>query len=126
MLSTIDPVDITELQAHNRNRLQGHHGGGFFSMKSPLVRRVLTISLLAAAACAVPSVRLIASHHAKSQIFGLKKVIAFTYCFPKGYDFKQLKSVTLIGPLGVADWKYWTPRGVAVGMGHGWGDLIHS
>jgi hypothetical protein len=46
----------------------------------------------------------------KTNILGLNKVIAFTYSPTKNFDLKQLHSVTLVGPVGAGDWKYWQAR----------------
>ena len=94
-------------------------------MKSSSIHRALAGALLVAAASGAVAVRLLAARHAKTKVLGLNKVIAFTYS-PKNFDLKQLHSVTLIGPLGPGDWKYWRSRGVVTGIGHTWFDLLRS
>ena len=63
---------------------------------------------------------------AGTKVLGLDKVIAFTYSPSKGFDSKQLHSVTLVGPAKPEDWQYWRTRGVVMGVGHGWYDLLRS
>jgi hypothetical protein len=53
-------------------------------------------------------------------------VIAFTYSPGKDFDPKQLRSVTLFGPSKPEDWQYWRARGVVMGVGHTWYDLLRS
>jgi hypothetical protein len=53
-------------------------------------------------------------------------VIAFTYSPPKDFDPKQLRSVTFFGPTKPEDWQYWQGRGVVMGVGHTWYDLLRS
>ena len=72
------------------------------------------------------AIRLCAARHAKTKVLGLNKVIAFTYTPTKDFDPKQLHSVTLLGPAGPSDWKYWRTRGVVTGVGHLWFDLLRS
>jgi len=62
---------------------------------------------------------------ASPKVLGLDKVIAFTYSPGKDFDPKQLRSVTLIGPGKPQDWQYWQARGVVLGVGHTWFDLLH-
>lgn len=95
-------------------------------MKPSLIYRVVAGALLVAAAGGAVAVRLLAARHAKTKVLGLNKVIAFTYSPSKSFDSKQLHSVTLVGPVGVGDWKYWRPRGVVMGVGHTWFDLLRS
>ena len=59
------------------------------------------------------------------KVFGLERVIAFTYIGGK-YDPKQLRSVTFIEPTQPKDWQYWAPRGVASAVGHTWFDLLRN
>jgi hypothetical protein len=56
----------------------------------------------------------------------LDKVIAFTYSPTKDFDPKQLRSVTIFGPAKPEDWQYWRARGVVMGVGHTWFDLLRS
>jgi hypothetical protein len=53
-------------------------------------------------------------------------VIAFTYSPTKDFDPKQLRSVTFIGPTKPEDWQNWRTRGVVMGVGHTWFDLLRS
>ncbi|MGD1101392.1 MAG: hypothetical protein ABSA59_04940 [Terriglobia bacterium] len=95
-------------------------------MKPSSIRRVIAGALLVAAAGGAVAVRLLAARHAKTKVLGLNKVIAFTYSPTKDFDPKQLHSVTLVGPVGAGDWKYWRSRGVVMGVGHTWFDLLRS
>ena len=95
-------------------------------MKPSSIRRLIAGVLLMAAAGGAVAIRLHAARHAKTKVLGLNKVIAFTYSGAKDFDPKQLHSVTLIGPVNASDWKYWRPRGVVTGIGHGWSDLLRS
>jgi len=63
---------------------------------------------------------------AESKVLGLSKVIAFTYSPAQDFDAKQLRSVTFIGPRSPAEWQYWRARGVVMGVGHTWYDLLRS
>ena len=63
---------------------------------------------------------------AETKVLGLDKVIAFTYSPTKDFDPKQLRSVTVIGPTKPEDWQYWRTRGVVMGVGHTWYDLLCS
>jgi len=63
---------------------------------------------------------------AETKVLGLDKVIAFTYSPTKDYDPKQLRSVTFTGPTNPEDWQYWRMRGVVMGVGHTWPDLLRS
>ena len=65
-----------------------------------------------------------AAKGAETKVLGLDKVIAFTYSPTKGFDPKQLRSVTFIGPTKPEDWQYWRTRGVVMGVGHTWYDLL--
>jgi hypothetical protein len=58
------------------------------------------------------------------KVLGLDRVIAFTPA--KGLDPKQLRSVTFFGPTKPEDWQYWRARGVVIGVGHTWYDLLRS
>ena len=84
-------------------------------MKTSAICRVIAGALLAAAVGGPVAVRLLAARHAKTKVLGLDKVIAFTYSPTKDFDPKQLHSVTLVGPVGADDWKYWRSRGVVTG-----------
>jgi hypothetical protein len=67
-----------------------------------------------------------AAKGAGTKVLGLDKVIAFTYSPTKDFDPKQLRSVTFIGPTKPEDWQYWRTRGVVMGVGHTWYDLLRS
>jgi len=67
-----------------------------------------------------------AAKGAETKGLGLNKVIAFTYSPTKDFDPKQLRSVTFIGPTKPEDWQYWRTRGVVMGVGHTWYDLLRS
>jgi len=95
-------------------------------MKPSSIRRVIAGALLVAAAGGAVADRLLSARHAKTKVLGLNKVIAFTYSPTKDFDPKQLHSVTLVGPVGAGDWKYWRSRGVVMGVGHTWFDLLRS
>ena len=94
--------------------------------KASSTYRSIAAALLLVVAGGTLSARLIAARHAKIKVLGLNKVIAFTYSPTKGFDVKQLRSATLVGPVGVGDWKYWQPKGVVTGVGHTWFDLLRS
>lgn len=94
-------------------------------MKSFTFYRVTAVLLLVAAS-GVLVVGLFAAHHARTKPLGLKKIVAFTYTPTNNFDLKQLRSVTLIGPTGPSEWKYWRGRGVVPAVGHVWTDLIRS
>jgi hypothetical protein len=100
--------------------------GRLIMMKPAKMHRVIAGALLVAAAGGGLAVRLLAARHAKTKVLGLNKVIAFTYSPTKDFDVKKLHSVTLIGPVDAADWKYWRPRGVVAAVGHLWFDLLRS
>jgi hypothetical protein len=100
--------------------------GGLIAMRPNSIYRVIAGALLVAAAGGTLAVRLLAARHAKTNILGLNKVIAFTYSPGKNFDLKQLHSVTLVGPVGAGDWKYWQARGVVSAVGHTWYDLLRS
>jgi hypothetical protein len=93
-------------------------------MKPSAIHRVIAGVLLLAASGAV-AIPILTARHAKKKVMGLNKVFAFTYS-PGTLDLKQLRSATLIGPVGAADWKAWRPRGVVTGVGHTWYDLLRS
>jgi hypothetical protein len=59
------------------------------------------------------------------KVFGLDRVIAFTYIGGK-YDPKQLRSVTFIEPTKPKEWQYWAERGVTAAAGHTWFDLLRN
>lgn len=92
-----------------------------------MLRRLSLSALVVLVACALGTAALVmrASGAAKG-VLGLKKVIAFTYSPTKGFDPRQLRSVTFIGPVSPTDWQYWQGRGVVAGVGHTWFDLLHS
>lgn len=100
--------------------------GDIAMMKSSSIRGAAAGLLAITAVTAVLALRLQAARHAKTKVLGLDKVIAFTYTPTNHFDLKQLHAVTLIGPTGPADWKYWQGRGVVAGVDHLWTDLIHS
>jgi hypothetical protein len=95
-------------------------------MQPSVIQRVIAGVLLVAAAGGAMAVRLHAAQHAETKVLGLDKVIAFSYSPSKDFDPKQLRSVTLLGPTGADDWKYWQSRGVVAGVGHTWFDLLRS
>ena len=70
--------------------------------------------------------RLAAAKGAEAKVLGLDKVIAFAYSPGKGFDPKQLRSVTFFGPAKAEDWQYWQGRGAVMGVGHTWYDLLRS
>jgi len=95
-------------------------------MRLSSTHRVIAGALLVAVAGGMAAVCLHAARHAKTKVLGLDKVIAFTYSSTKELDLKQLHSVTFVGPLGASDWKYWRSRGVVMGTGQTWYDLLRS
>jgi len=95
-------------------------------MKSSLAYRVIAGILFVSAGIGMLAVRHLAARPAASGVLGLSKVFAFTYTPGKDFDPRQLKSVTLFGPVNAADWKYWQGRGVVAGVGHGWFDLLRT
>jgi hypothetical protein len=80
--------------------------------------------LLAAVLCGKVTAGLLAGQGAGTKILGLDKVIAFAYSPTKDFDPKQLRSVTFFGPAKPEDWQYWRKRGVVMGVGHTWFDLL--
>jgi hypothetical protein len=82
--------------------------------------------LLAGLLGGIVTARRAAAKGAEAKVLGLDKVIAFTYSPTKDFDPKQLRSVTLIGPVRPEDWQYWRARGVVMGVGHTWFDLLRS
>jgi hypothetical protein len=94
-------------------------------MKPSAIHRVIAGALLLAAASGVVAIPILAARHAKKKVLGLNKVIAFTYS-PSTLDLKQLRSATLIGPVGAGDWKAWRSRGVVTAVSHTWYDLLRS
>lgn len=94
--------------------------------KASSMYRIIAAALLLVVAGGALSVRLLGARRAKIKVLGLNKVFAFTYSPTKGFDVKQLRSATLVGPVGVGDWKYWQPKGVVTGVGHTWFDLLRS
>jgi hypothetical protein len=83
------------------------------------------VVLLAAALGGIVASRLCAGNGGETKVLGLDKVIAFTYS-PKNFDPKQLHSATFVGPTKPEDWQYWRARGVVMGVGHTWFDLLRS
>jgi hypothetical protein len=82
--------------------------------------------LLAGLLAGLAAGRLSESNSAEAKVLGLDKVIAFTYCPSKDFDPRQLHSVTFFGPGNAQDWQYWHARGVVMGVGHTWYDLLRS
>jgi len=87
---------------------------------------VSAAALLAAMLGGMVTDRPAAAKGAETKVLGLDKVIAFTYSPTKDFDPKQLRSVTFIGPTKPEDWQYWRVRGVVMGVGHTWFDLLRS
>jgi hypothetical protein len=100
--------------------------GGLALIKPSATHRGIAGTLLVIAAGGMLTVRLHAARHAKTKVLGLDKVFAFTYSPAKDFDLKQLHSVTLVGPVNSADWKYWQSRGVVAAVAHTWYDLLRS
>ena len=94
-------------------------GGVWFLLVSAAI-------LLAAVLGGMVTGRPSAAKGAETRVLGLDRVIAFTYGPSKDFDPKQLRSVTFIGPLKPEDWQYWRTRGVVMGVGHTWYDLLRS
>jgi hypothetical protein len=88
--------------------------------------RIVVCALVLAAVGGSLAVHLHAARPAKTKVLGLKKIIAFAYSPGNDFDPKQLRSVTFLGPVGPADWRYWEARGVVTGIGHTWFDLLRS
>jgi hypothetical protein len=109
-----------------KSRFKPMMHGGVTMMKPSSIHRVIAGALLVAATGGAVAVRLLAARHAKTKVLGLNKVIAFTYSPSKNFDPKQLHSVTFVGPVNAGDWKYWRTRGVVMGVGHTWLDLLRS
>src|SRR5208337_3500938 len=109
-----------------KSRFKQMMHGGVTIMKPSSIHRVIAGALLVAATGGAVAVRLLAARHAKTKVLGLNKVIAFTYSPSKNFDPKQLHSVTFVGPVNAGDWKYWRTRGVVMGVGHTWLDLLRS
>lgn len=100
---------------------------GLFRMKPSVIRiRRAAAALLLLLAAGALAERPLTGKDGKIRVLGLKKVIAFTYLPANTIDARQLRSVTLIGPAGAGDWKYWQPRGVVAAVGHTWYDLLRS
>jgi hypothetical protein len=95
-------------------------------MKDSWFPRVSAGVLLAAVLGGMATDRPSAAKGAETKVLGLDKVIAFTYSPAKDFDPKQLRSVTFIGPTKPEDWQYWRTRGVVMGVGHTWFDLLRS
>jgi hypothetical protein len=100
--------------------------GGLALIKPSATHRGIAGTLLVIAAGGMLTVRLHAARHAKTKVLGLDKVFAFTYSPAKDFDLKQLHSVTLVGPVNAADWKYWQSRGAVAAVAHTWYDLLRS
>jgi len=94
--------------------------------KAPSTLRIIAAALLLVLGGGTLSLRLLAARHARTKVLGLNKVIAFTYSPGKDFDLKQLRSATLVGPVGAGDWKYWQGRGMVSAVGHTWYDLLRS
>jgi hypothetical protein len=88
--------------------------------------RVSAAALLAAVLGGMVTDHPSAAKGAETKVLGLNKVIAFTYSPTKDFDPKQLRSATFIGPTKPEDWQYWRTRGVVMGVGHTWYDLLRS
>jgi hypothetical protein len=88
--------------------------------------QVSAVILLAAGLGGTVVPRLSAAKGAETKVLGLSKVIAFTYSPTKDFDSRQLHSVTFIGPKSPEEWQYWRARGVVMGAGHTWFDLLRS
>jgi hypothetical protein len=95
-------------------------------MKHSWSLQVSAVVLLAAGLGGPVRPRLSAAKGAETKVLGLSKVIAFTYSPAKDFDPKQLRSVTCIGPKSPEEWQYWRTRGVVMGVGHTWFDLLRS
>jgi len=89
------------------------------------LRRLCGIGAVLAAVAVVPAHQTPAQAEPPNKVFGLDRVIAFTYIGGK-YDPKQLRSVTFLEPTQPKDWQYWAPRGVATAVGHTWFDLLRN
>lgn len=100
--------------------------GRIIMIKVFSIRRVIVAGLLVIAAGGMVALHLPAARHARTKVLGLNKVIAFSYFPTKDFDPKQLHSVTLIGPVSGGEWKYWRSRGVVLGVGHTWPDLLRA
>jgi hypothetical protein len=99
---------------------------GQFMRHAFSIRRLIGATFALVVAGVTLSVHLIAARHAKVKVLGLNRVIAFTYSPTKDFDVKELRSATLVGPVGVGDWKSWQTKGVVTGVGHTWFDLLRS
>jgi hypothetical protein len=95
-------------------------------MKHSWLLPLSTVVLLAAGLGGAVMPRLAAAKGAETKVLGLSKVIAFTYSPTQNFDPKQLHSVTFIGPKSPEEWQYWRTRGVVMGVGHTWFDLLRS
>ena len=94
-------------------------------MKRSGLLRLGAAILLASVLGGTAGVRVFAGRNVDEKVLGLDKVIAFTYS-PKGFDPRQLRSMTFVGPTKTEDWQYWRTRGVVMGVGHTWFDLLRS
>ena len=97
-----------------------------FALRPVISRSPIAWLLLAGVASGITAARLTAGQGAHTNVLGLDRVIAFTYSPGKDFDPKQLRSVTLFGPSKPEDWQYWRARGVVMGVGHTWYDLLRS
>ena len=88
--------------------------------------RLVAAALFVVGAGGALTARQAAAPESPVTVPGLSKVFAFTYISAKDFDRKQLHSVTLIGPVGTEDWKYWRARGVVPAAMHTWFDLLRS
>ena len=90
-------------------------------------RSSLLVGVLVAVAAVVMACQTAARAEPPTKVFGLDRVVAFTYLGGKGeYDPKQLRSVTFIEPTAPKDWPYWASRGVTTAVGHTWFDLLRN
>jgi len=98
-----------------------------FPALRPIISRfLLAWLLLAGMASGIVVGCLFAGQGAETKVLGLNRVIAFTYSPAKDFDPKQLRSLTFFGPAKPEDWQYWRARGVVMGVGHTWFDLLRS
>lgn len=95
-------------------------------LRSSWILPVSAAALLAAVFGGMAKERLTSENGTRTKVLGLDRVIAFTYSPTEGFDPKQLRSVTFIGPGTAEAWQYWRTRGVVMGVGHTWYDLLRS
>ncbi len=86
--------------------------------------RVSVAALLVAVLGGTAMTRLSAPRRRRTKVLGLDKVIAFAYSPTKGFDPKQLRSVTFFGPTDPDAWRYWQTRKVVTGVVRTWMDLL--